>query len=211
MGRGGPLRAAAGARAGRPRWILHDGPPYANGAHPHGHRAQQDPQGHRGEVADDAGPRRRLRPGLGLPRPADRAPGRQGARPRQGRDRRAQRDGSVEKRRRCREYAREFIDIQRAGVPAARRRSATGTTLPDDGARLRGDDRARVRPTSSGRGLVYKGLKPVHWCMHCKTALAQAEVEYEEQTTPVGLREVPARDGLAGPLPGALGGGRLRS
>ncbi len=35
-----------------------------------------------------------------------------------------------------------------------------------------------------GRGLVYKGLKPVHWCMHCKTALAQAEVEYEEQRTP---------------------------
>src|SRR5437773_3295932 len=35
-----------------------------------------------------------------------------------------------------------------------------------------------------GRGLVHKGLKPVHWCMHCKTALAQAEVEYEEQRTP---------------------------
>ena len=35
-----------------------------------------------------------------------------------------------------------------------------------------------------GRGLVYKGLKPVHWCMHCKTALAQAEVEYEDQRTP---------------------------
>ena len=33
-----------------------------------------------------------------------------------------------------------------------------------------------------GRGTVYKGLKPVHWCMHCKTALAQAEVEYEDQT-----------------------------
>src|SRR5947208_557782 len=35
-----------------------------------------------------------------------------------------------------------------------------------------------------GRGLVHKGLKPVHWCMHCKTALAQAEVEYEDQRTP---------------------------
>src|SRR5262249_4012417 len=35
-----------------------------------------------------------------------------------------------------------------------------------------------------GRGIVYKGLKPVHWCMHCKTALAQAEVEYEDQNTP---------------------------
>ncbi|HET8530443.1 MAG TPA: isoleucine--tRNA ligase, partial [Methylomirabilota bacterium] len=35
-----------------------------------------------------------------------------------------------------------------------------------------------------GRDLVHKGLKPVHWCMYCKTALAQAEVEYEDQTTP---------------------------
>ena len=32
------------------------------------------------------------------------------------------------------------------------------------------------------RDLVHKGLKPVHWCMHCKTALAQAEVEYEDGT-----------------------------
>ena len=46
-----------------------------------------------------------------------------------------------------------------------------------------------------GTGVVYKGLKPVHWCMHCKTALAQAEVEYEDQTTPVGVREVPVRSG----------------
>jgi isoleucyl-tRNA synthetase len=35
-----------------------------------------------------------------------------------------------------------------------------------------------------GAGSVYRGLKPVHWCMHCNTALAQAEVEYEEQRTP---------------------------
>ncbi|HEU5161508.1 MAG TPA: isoleucine--tRNA ligase, partial [Thermoanaerobaculia bacterium] len=34
------------------------------------------------------------------------------------------------------------------------------------------------------KGLVYKGLKPVHWCTHCRTALAEAEVEYEEHTSP---------------------------
>ena len=28
------------------------------------------------------------------------------------------------------------------------------------------------------KGFVYKGLKPVHWCIHCRTALAEAEVEY---------------------------------
>jgi isoleucyl-tRNA synthetase len=35
-----------------------------------------------------------------------------------------------------------------------------------------------------GRGLVYKGLKPVHWCYVDKTALAEAEVEYQDTTSP---------------------------
>ena len=34
------------------------------------------------------------------------------------------------------------------------------------------------------KGYVYKGLKPVHWCIHCRTALAEAEVEYEDHTSP---------------------------
>ena len=34
------------------------------------------------------------------------------------------------------------------------------------------------------KGLVYKGLKPVYWCIHCRTALAEAEVEYENHTSP---------------------------
>ena len=42
------------------------------------------------------------------------------------------------------------------------------------------------------KGLVYKGKKPVHWCIHCRTALAEAEVEYEPHTFAVDLRRVPA-------------------
>src|SRR5688572_22914582 len=34
------------------------------------------------------------------------------------------------------------------------------------------------------QGLVYKGKKPVHWCIHCRTALAEAEVEYADHTSP---------------------------
>src|SRR6195256_2012087 len=34
------------------------------------------------------------------------------------------------------------------------------------------------------RDLVYKGKKPVPWCIHCRTALAEAEVEYEDHTSP---------------------------
>jgi isoleucyl-tRNA synthetase len=39
--------------------------------------------------------------------------------------------------------------------------------------------------------LVYKGKKPVHWCIHCRTALAEAEVEYEDHTSPSIYVEFP--------------------
>src|SRR5947208_1290417 len=42
-----------------------------------------------------------------------------------------------------------------------------------------------------GRGLVYKGKKPVHWCIHCRTALAEAEVEYKPHTSPSIYVEFP--------------------
>jgi isoleucyl-tRNA synthetase len=41
------------------------------------------------------------------------------------------------------------------------------------------------------QGLVYKGRKPVHWCIHCRTALAEAEVEYEEHSSPSIYVEFP--------------------
>ena len=41
------------------------------------------------------------------------------------------------------------------------------------------------------QGLVYKGRKPVHWCIHCRTALAEAEVEYEDHTSPSIYVEFP--------------------
>ena len=34
------------------------------------------------------------------------------------------------------------------------------------------------------KGFIYRGLKPVNWCVHCETALAEAEVEYEDKTSP---------------------------
>src|SRR5437879_5634348 len=89
----------------------------------------------------------------------------------------------VEKRRRCREYALRFIDVQRGEF---KRLGVFGdwenpyvTMEPAYQAVI-----AREFGRFVGRGLIYKGLKPVHWCMYCKTALAQAEVEYEDQKTP---------------------------
>ena len=42
-------------------------------------------------------------------------------------------------------------------------------------------------------GLVYKGKKPVYWCISDRTALAEAEVEYENAHVAVDLRRVQAR------------------
>jgi isoleucyl-tRNA synthetase len=47
------------------------------------------------------------------------------------------------------------------------------------------------------KGLVYKGKKPVHWCIHCRTALAEAEVEYEDHTSPSIYVEFPLAPGGA--------------
>ena len=48
--------------------------------------------------------------------------------------------------------------------------------------------------------MVYKGKKPVHWCTHCRTALAEAEVEYEPHTSPSIYVEFPLSDDSTGEL-----------
>src|SRR3989454_10545804 len=50
------------------------------------------------------------------------------------------------------------------------------------------------------QGLVYKGKKPVHWCIHCRTALAEAEVEYEDHASPSIYVEFPLAPEGAGEL-----------
>ena len=50
------------------------------------------------------------------------------------------------------------------------------------------------------QGLVYKGKKPVHWCIHCRTALAEAEVEYDDHTSPSIYVEFPLAPSSAGEL-----------
>ncbi|MBI4561059.1 MAG: class I tRNA ligase family protein, partial [Candidatus Rokubacteria bacterium] len=171
------------ARAGRPLWILHDGPPYANG-HIHMGTALN-------KILKDIVVKSRSMLGAnavfvpgwdchGLPieHQVDKELGFDQA------DldvRRAM--NPVEKLRRCREYAQGFIQIQREEF---KRLGVFGdwknpyiTMTPAYQAVI-----AREFGRFVGRGIVYKGLKPVNWCMHCKTALAQAEVEYEEHTSP---------------------------
>ena len=55
------------------------------------------------------------------------------------------------------------------------------------------------------RGYVYKGLRPVYWCIHDRTALAEAEVEYKEHTSPSVYVKFPMKTDPA-EIDGALAG-----
>jgi len=197
----GKIRKAAG---NRPLWILHDGPPYANGHIHMGHVMNKVLKDLVVKSRGMLGANAVYVPGWdchGLPieHQVDRELGLDSASVdvRQAMD-------PVEKIRRCREYARRFIDIQRTEF---KRLGVFGdwahpyaTLTPDYEAVI-----VREFGRFVGRGVVYKGLKPVHWCMHCKTALAQAEVEYEDQTTPSVYVRFPVTQASPA-LAAALGG-----
>jgi isoleucyl-tRNA synthetase len=190
------------ARAGRPRFVLHDGPPYANG---HIHLGQT-----LNKILKDIVVKSRTMMGFdapyvpgwdchGLPieHQVDRdlGPKKAGMSP-------------VEVRAACREYALKFIDIQRGEF---RRLGVFG-----DWAR----PYLTIDPTYeatiieqigrfAANGSIYRDKRSVHWCPTCATALAEAEVEYEDHTSPaITVRFPLPAAGLAARFP-ALGGRRV--
>jgi isoleucyl-tRNA synthetase len=189
--------------AGRPLWILHDGPPNANAPIHMGTVLNKVLKDFVVKSRSMLGYDAVYVPGWdchGLPieREVDKALGLDSA----AVDVRRAMD-PVEKIRRCREHALKFIDIQREEF---KRLGVFGdwknpymTIAPAYEAVI-----AREFGRLVGRGLVYKGLKPIHWCMYCKTVLAQAEFEYEEQRTPSIYVKCP----LVGALPEAPGAPR---
>ena len=83
----------------------------------------------------------------------------------------------------CRVYAQKYLDLQRSQF----KRLAVFGRWDDPYATMAPDYESYVLETLYGfyeKGLVYKGLKSVYWCWHDKTALAEAEVEYEMHTSP---------------------------
>jgi isoleucyl-tRNA synthetase len=86
-------------------------------------------------------------------------------------------------RRMCREFAAEFVeahkrDFKRLGI-FGRWDKPYLTMDPSQEACI-----AEAFLDFLEKGYVYRGLKPVYWCIHDRTALAEAEVEYEEDTSP---------------------------
>jgi isoleucyl-tRNA synthetase len=163
--------------AGRPRFVLHDGPPYANGAIHIGHAVNK--------ILKDIIVKARTLDGYDAPYipgwdchglPIELAVEKKVGRPGQKLDVNAFRAA-------CRKFAQEQVEQQRTDF---KRLGVLGDWdrpyLTMDPAYEAAQIRAFGRIIENGH--LYKGAKPVHWCLDCRSALAEAEVEYEDKTSP---------------------------
>jgi isoleucyl-tRNA synthetase len=166
-----------GIAKGRPAFVLTDGPPYANGAIHLGHAVNK--------ILKDIIVKSRTLDGYdapyvpgwdchGLPieMQVEKTHGRVG-----------QKIDAKSFRAACREYAHKQVDAQRSDF---KRLGVLGdwdhpylTMMPRFEA-----EQLRAFALIIKNGHVYKGFKPVHWCLNCRSALAEAEVEYEDKTSP---------------------------
>ena len=93
-------------------------------------------------------------------------------------------------RNKCKDYALKWLDDQRTDF---KRLGVLGdwdnpyiTLKPEFEA-----DQIRVFGAMANKGYIYKGKKTVYWCPHCETALAEAEIEYADQKTPTIYVKLP--------------------
>ena len=165
------------ARAGRPMYVLHDGPPYANGEIHLGTGFNKIIKDFVVKTKTMQGYDSPYVPGWdchGLPIEA-KVDSQLGSR--------KAHMTAVEIRAECRKYAAKYVDLQRRdfirlGV-FGRWQDPYLTMSPQYESIIAG---AFVEFLD--RGYIYKGLKSVNWCIHDRTALAEAEVEYENHTSP---------------------------
>jgi isoleucyl-tRNA synthetase len=165
------------ARKGAPQYILHDGPPYANGAIHLGHALNKCIKDFVVKTKTMAGFDAPYVPGWdchGLPIEikVDEQLGRK----------KLEMD-PIAVRRACREYAQKYVDLQRTQFE----RIGVFGRWNDPYLTMSFGYEASIIETFYDffeENFVYKGLKPVYWCIHDRTALAEAEVEYEQHTSP---------------------------
>lgn len=189
-------RAGLAARADRPRYLLHDGPPYANGNIHIGHALNKIIKDVVVKYKGMAGFQTPYVPGWdchGLPIEHE-------VEKKLGAEKKAAL-GKAEIRRLCREYAARFVDVQREDF---KRLGVIGDWANPYLTTEYGYEATEVRELAKfvTSGELYRGKKPVHWCPSCQTALAEAEVEYRDVTT----RSIYVAFPLIEPLPAALAG-----
>jgi isoleucyl-tRNA synthetase len=158
--------------AGKPLYVLHDGPPYANGDIHLGTALNKVLKDIIVKYKNMSGFQAPYVPGWdthGLPIELK-------AMKKIG----AQNIGSpVDLRRHCREFALTYMENQKAQF----KRLGVLGDFEDPYLTLKPEFEAKqieVFGEMAKKGYIYKGLKPVYWCPECKTALAEAEIEYAE-------------------------------
>ena len=170
---GGLYQRLRVARRGAPLFVLHDGPPYANGTLHVGHAANNILKDMVVKSRQLAGMDARFIPGWdchGLPieNAIEKLHGRKLSRD--------------EMQARSRAFATEQIvqqkaDRQRVGVLGLWERPYLTMDYANESAQLRALKRVIER------GFVYRGLKPVHWCFDCGSSLAEFEIEYADKAS----------------------------
>ncbi|MCX7923238.1 MAG: isoleucine--tRNA ligase [Clostridia bacterium] len=162
--------------AGKPKYILHDGPPYANGGIHLGTALNKILKDIVVKYYSLNGYETPYVPGWdthGLPI-EQRAIKELGLKRHEV--------GAVKFREACEGFAMKYLNIQRE---AFKRLGVRGdwehpyiTLSPEFEAK-----QIEVFGEMAKKGYIYKGLRPVYWCPDCETALAEAEIEYAEDTT----------------------------
>jgi isoleucyl-tRNA synthetase len=164
-------------RQDAPSYVLHDGPPYANGPLHLGHALNKCLKDFVVKSKTMAGFDAPYVPGWdchGLPIEikVDEQLGRKKLEME-----------PIAVRRACRAYAQKYLDLQRTQFQRlgvfGRWNQPYSTMTPEYESKI-----IETFFRFLEKDFVYKGLKPVLWCMHDRTALAEAEVEYEMHTSP---------------------------
>ena len=159
---------------GKPRFVLHDGPPYANGDIHLGTALNKTLKDFIVRYKNMSGFQAPYVPGWdthGLPTELK-------ARKRAGVDN-SSTISDVELREMCREFTLGYLDDQRKQF---KRIGGLGEWDNPYITLTRDFEATQIEIFSkmATSGYIYKGLKPVHWCPDCVTALAEAEIEYAE-------------------------------
>ncbi|HEY1799686.1 MAG TPA: isoleucine--tRNA ligase [Terriglobales bacterium] len=165
------------ARKGAPIYVLHDGPPYANGPLHLGHALNKCLKDFIVKSKTMAGFDSPYVPGWdchGLPIEI-KVDQKLGGKKLQMKP--------TDVRLECRKYAQKFLDLQREQF----KRLAVFGRFDNPYSTMTPQYEAAVLATFYAffdKGFIYKGLRPVYWCIHDRTALAEAEVEYANHTSP---------------------------